>query len=589
MLDLRTVNDIFLRAASRGPKRVILYEDPKSGWEPILSLDLRERVRRLAAALRRWGVQRGDRVILLAENRWEWPVADFAVLAIGAISVPLYPTETPDHIAYMIEDSGARLAIVSTAAQYRKLESIRTHLSRILVMDKAAPGAMHQANHFSSILNSSSLEYSNAHLESDARAATPDSLATIIYTSGTTGVSKGVMLTHGNIASNVNHSTTPFGFSAADTCISFLPLSHITARHLDYALFCYGSTVAYCTRFDYLVPAMKAVRPTIFVGVPRVYEKVRQAVEQKASASPIRGRILAWASKIGADNRRYILQGARPSGSKYSVAAKLVFGKIRSAFGGRTRLFISGGAPLGLDTANWFADMGIRIFEGYGLTETSPVVALNNAGAYRIGSVGKMLPNVDCRIAPDGEIEVRGPAVFPGYWNQHDQTAASFTTDGWFRTGDIGRIDPDGFLFITDRKKELLKTSGGKFIAPQPIENKLKSSRFVAQAALVGDKHKFASVLISPNFDALTSWAAANGIAANSRAALVTAPDVLSLFQQIVDRVNDSLASFETIKHLHLVPDEWSIETGELTPSLKLKRRVITERYATQIAAFYVD
>jgi len=589
MLDLRTVNDIFLRAASRGPKRVILYQDSNGVWQPMASLDLRERVRRFAAALRRWGVGRGERVVLVAENRWEWPVADFGILAIGAVCVPLYPTETVAQLAYMIRDSGAKVAVVSTKAQLRRMELIREQagLERIVMMDalEGEPGA----DEFQVVLDNESPEYGNAELEADAHAAKPEDLATIIYTSGTTGESKGVMLTHGNIASNVNVSTIPFGFSSADSCISFLPLSHITARHLDYALFCYGATIAYCPNIMNLLNAMKQVKPTIFVGVPRVFEKLRQSVEQKSAGSLVRRGILDWAVKVGTKNRAKIVRGEQPKTISYGLAEKLVYGKIRQAFGGCVRLLISGGAPLGVDTANWFADMGIRIFEGYGLTETSPVVALNNVGAYRIGSVGKLLPNVQCRIAEDGEVEIKGPAVFVSYWQKRDQTSEAFTMDGWFKTGDIGRMDEDGFLYITDRKKELIKTSGGKFIAPQPIENKLKSNVLIAQAAMVGDKRKFAGVILSPNFEALVTWARANAIDATSRAVLVHDARVVAQYKKIVDGVNASLASYETIKRLHVVHDEWSIETGELTPSLKLKRRVILERYADQIAAFYKD
>jgi long-chain acyl-CoA synthetase len=341
---------------------------------------------------------------------------------------------------------------------------------------------------------------------------------------------------------------------------------------------------------------MKQVCPTIFVGVPRVFEKVRQSVESKSAASPIRSRIFNWASKVGAKFRPSILHDQTPTHFSWSLANKLVFKKIHAAFGGRTRLFISGGAPLGLDTANWFADMGIRIFEGYGLTETSPVVSINNGGAYKIGSVGTMLPNVECRIAADGEIEIFGPTVFVGYWNQPQLTAEAFTPDGWFRTGDIGHLDSDGFLFITDRKKELIKTSGGKFIAPAPIENQLKSDILVGNAAMVGDKRKFASVIISPNFDALESWTFRNAkdiyrpvMDKSDRAALIADRRVIALYLEIVDRVNATLANFETIKRILIVPEEWSIESGELTPSMKLKRRVILERYAAEVNALYPE
>jgi long-chain acyl-CoA synthetase len=417
----------------------------------------------------------------------------------------------------------------------------------------------------------------------------PEDLATIIYTSGTTGEPKGVMLTHGNLASNVNLSTGSLGLSDKDVCISFLPLSHVTARHLDYALLCHGTKLAYCAKFDQLPAAMKIVQPTIFVAVPRVYEKIRQAVEGKSAASPVKLKILQWALGVGRGHRAETLVGKEPGGLSWKLAKKLVFSKIAEAFGGRVKTFISGGAPLGMDTAGWFADAGIRIFEGYGLTETSPVIALNYPSAHRIGTVGKPLENIQCRFAEDGELEVKAPSVFVGYWNKEKETREAFTDDGWFKTGDIGNIDSDGFLSITDRKKELLKTSGGKLIAPQPIENKLKANTLVGQAAMVGDKHKFACVLISPNFAALEGWAHSQGVNTGDHSALVKDPRVVKAYQEIVDKVNGGLAHFESIKRVCVVADEWSVEDGTMTPSMKLKRRVVAEKYSKEIADFYAD
>ncbi|HEY6414138.1 MAG TPA: AMP-binding protein, partial [Edaphobacter sp.] len=319
------------------------------------------------------------------------------------------------------------------------------------------------------------------------------------------------------------------------------------------------------------------------------YEKIRQAVEGKSASSAVKSRILTWALGVGKAHRAETLAGKVPGGLALKLANKLVFGKIREAFGGEAKVFVSGGAPLGMDSAGWFADAGIRIFEGYGLTETSPVISLNYPDAHRIGTVGKALANLQCRFAEDGELEVKGPSIFIGYWKKDKETAEAFTPDGWFKTGDIGNIDGDGFLSITDRKKELLKTSGGKMIAPQPIENKLKANTLVGQAALVGDKHKFACVLISPNFAALEEWASGHGVLTSDRAAMVKDAKVEKAYQEIVDRVNLGLAHFESIKRVYVVPDEWSVETGELTPSMKLKRRVVEQTYSDEIARFYMD
>jgi len=361
----------------------------------------------------------------------------------------------------------------------------------------------------------------------------------------------------------------------------------VTARHLDYALMCDTVTVAYCPKFTELAEAMKGVRPTIFLAVPRVYEKIRQGVEAKSVGT--KKKILNWALGVGNSHRNEVLAGRTPGNLLWKLANKLVFAKIREAFGGRVKVFVSGGAPLGMDSAGWFADVGIRIYEGYGLTETSPVIAVNIPEKHRIGTVGPVLANVQVRFAEDGELEVKGPSVFKGYWNKPKETAESFTADGWLKTGDIGNLDADGFLSITDRKKELLKTSGGKLIAPQPIENKLKANTLVGNAALVGDKHKFACVLISPNFVALESWAKGQGIAASDRKALVQHAKVVAEYQGIVNRVNATLAHFEDIKRVTVVAEEWSVEDGHLTPSMKLKRRVVEKNYAAEIAEFYKD
>jgi len=397
------------------------------------------------------------------------------------------------------------------------------------------------------------------------------------------------MLTHGNIASNQNLAVNGYSFNETDACISFLPLSHITARALDYVMYGHGAQVIYCSNFDRLPQAMKEVRPTVFVGVPRVYEKIRQAVEQKSSVSPIKKRLLARALKIGSHHADTVYDGRQPTSLSWKLANKLVYAKVREAFGGRVRVWVSGGAPLGIDTAKWFASAGIAVWEGYGLTETSPVIALNNPRVHRMGAVGKPLSNIELKLADDGELLVRGPSIFGGYWHKPEANAECFDAERWFRTGDIAHLDADGFLFITDRKKELLKTSGGKLVAPQPIENTLKNSVMVGQVALVGDRHKFISALISPNFAALDGWARHAGIETPDRKALVSDNRVIALYAEVVREANSGLANFETIKRFRLVPDEWTQDSGELTPSMKLKRRVVNEKYAAEIAELYAD
>jgi long-chain acyl-CoA synthetase len=589
--EVRTVNELFLRVAASKRPDAMLCQDEAGAWKGISSDAVYQRVRALAKAFLEWGIVRGDRVVILAENRWEWAVTDFATLAIGAVDVPIYPTLTAEQIGELMRDSGARIAVVSTRGMYDKIASVRkdTVLERVVMMDSEHTPA--DAVLFSTLMQGADDRGGERDEMFDALAKSiqPSELATLIYTSGTTGEPKGVMLTHGNLASNMSRSTCEFGFGPEDSSISYLPLSHITARALDYAMYFNGAQVAYCSQFDKLIAALQQVRPTVLVGVPRVYEKVRQGVEQKSAASKAKKRILAWAVKFGDGYREAIHDRKRPGSMGWKVADKLVYSKIREAFGGRVKSFISGGAPLGIDTGNWFASVGISVLEGYGLTETSPVLAINTPLNHRMGSVGKALPIVERRVAGDGELQVRGPGIFAGYWKKVEATKESVDAEGWFSTGDIARIDEDGFVYITDRKKELLKTSGGKLIAPQPIESKLKTNLMVAQAAIVGDKHKFASVILCPNFAALEDWARKEGIAVQTRRDLVAEARVQALYGEIVGSVNGTLANFETMKRFRVVPDDWTQDTGELTPSMKLKRRVITERYAELIAGLYAD
>jgi long-chain acyl-CoA synthetase len=587
--ELTTLNDVFFLVAAANRDRAVLAQAAEGSWQPISGNQFYQRVRALAQAFHGWGIRKGDRIAILAENRWEWAVTDFAALSLGAVDVPIYPTLTGEQIAALLIDSGTRVAVVSTRAQYEKIAAHRaeTTLEHIVIMDEeGTPDAVL----FSSLIGDvDTATERDAAFDREAYNVLPTDLATLIYTSGTTGEPKGVMLTHGNIASNINESLAGFEIGTEDSCISFLPLSHITARHLDYAIYTRQATVAYCSSFDKLPVAMAAVKPTVLVGVPRVYEKFRHEVERRASLSGFKRGMLKWAVSSGAKYRETVARGEQPGAIGWKLADRLVYKKMRAGFGGRVRYYIAGGAPLGLDTAQWFASSGIRILEGYGLTETSPVLAINTPAANRMGSVGKPLPQVAYRIAEDGELLVKGPNVFSGYWKRPQHEPENFDAEGWFQTGDIGHLDANGFLYITDRKKELLKTSGGKLIAPQPIENKLKTNAMVNQAALVGDRHKFASALISPNFAALEAWAKEQGIAAATRRDLVQDARVIAIYQNIVDQVNATLANFETIKRFLVVPEEWSLDTGELTPSLKLKRRVIFERYAREIAAFYAD
>jgi long-chain acyl-CoA synthetase len=582
-MQLRTLNDVFLNATSRGAERAILTPSGDR-WLPISCNALYWRTRRLAAWLLSQGIAKGDRVALIAENRWEWPVTDFACLAIGAVDVPMFPTLTADQTAAQLRDSGAKIVFVSTsdlAAKVRKSGLAVT----IVVMD-AGEGPEDIA--FGSLVAGDEPGARDAAFDAALQAIQPNDIATIIYTSGTTGDAKGVVLTHGNIASNLTETTELFRFGAEDLMVSFLPLSHVTARHIDYLFYAENVTLAYVSRPERVLPAMATVKPTIFVAVPRVYERVRQSAEGKAmKAGGLKAKIFAWAIQTGSQHRSTVAQAKEnPSSLAWKIANKLVYSKLRDAFGGRVKVFVAGGAPLGIDLARWFADAGIPIFEGYGLTETSPVIAVNLPGRNKLGSIGPKLKNLDIRFAEDGELEVRGPSIFQGYWQKPEQTAA--VMDGeWFKTGDIGAIDSDGFLSITDRKRELIKTVGGKFIAPQPIENRLKVSPLIGFAALQGDTRKYVTAIVSPNLAALEEWAKEQGIGTSDRVALVREPKVIARYQKEFDRVNADAAPWEKVKRFRLVPDEWTVDTGEMTPSLKLKRRIVASRYASEIDALY--
>ena len=584
-MSLRTLNDVFLAVVERQHSNVMLQRLGDE-WVPISSEALRERVVAVSNALQRWGIGKGDRVAILSENRPEWTIADFASLLIGAVTVPIYATLTAEQTAYILRDSGARVVFLSSEAQLQKVLSIRgqTALEKLVVMD-AIDGA--------DAVRMAEMEYSGrtnsgaglGALQGAAGSVSPDDLATIIYTSGTTGTPKGVMLTHDNMASNLNCSLAEFPVQPGDVSISFLPLSHVTARHVDFALLYRGVMLAHLAVVAQLPQVLLEVKPTFFVAVPRVYEKIHFQTEQKAQGFP-NSTFYNWALSVGREHQAEVLAGQKPTSRSWRLAERLLYSKVRAGLGGRLEIFISGGAPLGRELAEWYAAIGIRIHEGYGLTETSPVIAVNTPQAHKIGTVGKPLPNLEVRIAEDGEVLVRGPSVFKQYWNKVKETQGAFV-DGWFKTGDIGNLDADGFLSITDRKKDLIKTSGGKFIAPQPIENSLKHNVLIAEAVVLGEKHKFPSVLIAPNFPLLEEWARSHELAFASRQELVAHPEVRAVYEGIVDDLNRNMARYEKLKRVLLVADEFSAENGTLTASMKLRRRVVEERYRQQIEEMY--
>jgi long-chain acyl-CoA synthetase len=582
-MSLRNLNDILLKVTRSCRDRVMLQKGAL-GWAPISSAEIYRGVVGVARMLESWGIRKGDRVAILSENRPEWTITDFAALALGAVTVPIYSTQTADQTAFVLNDSGTRVIAVSTKSQLEKVLTILRHtpVERIMVMDAVETA---HAVHMQELMLRGPVE-ANAEFDARMQAVAPDDLATIIYTSGTTGTPKGVMLTHGNMATNIACSMEAFGFGEKDeVSVSFLPLSHVTARHVDFALLYRGVVLAYCSDISQLAQALTEVRPNIFIAVPRVYEKIRQQVILKTVGFP-KNAIYRWALSVGRAHRNEILIGKRPTSPSWKIADRLVFSKVRAGMGGNAEEFISGGAPLGRELAEWYADIGIPIHEGYGLTETSPVIAVNTPAAHRLGTVGKPLANVEVRIADDGEVLARGPSIFSGYWHRPDETRSVFV-DGWFKTGDIGNIDNDGYLSITDRKKDLIKTSGGKFIAPQPIENSLKLNPLIGTAVVIGDRRKFPAVLISPHFPVLEDWAHANQIDFSSRQTLVANAKVQALYEGIVEELNSNLARFEKLKRVLLLPEEFSAADGTLTHTFKVRRRGIEDRYRSLIDEMY--
>lgn len=562
-------------------------------WESFSAAEMLRRIAGLSKALAELGVEAGDRVGLLAPNRPEWHVADFAILGLGAVNVPVYFNESPERIVYILNHSGAKVVITAGAEQARRLLGCRERLKSVAhVIAAAAPAD----------LNSDILRYEPlvatagptgvAEYRRRAVEVTPDQLATVIYTSGTTGEPKGVMLTHANLSSNEIDSHV-VQYSRRDRALSFLPLAHVYERIMGYHYIFGGIPVAYVEGIEQVASALLEVRPTVVAVVPRFFEKLYANIMEKGhKATGSKRRLFDWSLRVAREAIPWRAYGkAVPLRVKleWLLAYRLVYSRFRAGLGGRVRALVSGGAPLARELAEFFWAVNIPIYQGYGLTETSPVVSTNNPEANKVGTVGKPIANVEVRIAADGEILVRGPCVMQGYYQRPEETQEALTTDGWLGTGDIGYLDEDGFLVVTDRKKDLLKTAAGKFVAPQPIENSLKSSPFILNAAVVGDKRKFISALIVPHFANVETRAREMGLSFASRAEMARHPWVRGFIGEEIKRVTPHLAQYETIKRFALLDHDFTFDGGELTYTMKLKRRVIEQRYGDAIEQLYAD
>jgi len=589
-----TLNQLFFTAVDRNAGLPFAFRSKVGGeWIPITHRETTQRVQAISLGLRELGVKAGDRVALVSENRPEWALTDFACLAARAADVPIYPTLTPKQTEYILKDSESIVVCCSTDAQVAKVLEVRSGL----------PNLKHLIAFDSSVRREGVLTLAEVEAKGraavgkypdwkkDALAVGPDDLATLIYTSGTTGDPKGVMLSHHNIWSNVQAVLQMIPIGPGDSCLSMLPLSHSYERMVDYTLFQAGVAINYAESFDTVAANLQEVKPTVVLSVPRLYEKVyARVLENALSGSAIKRAIFFWAKRAGDDWATHSLAGLRIPGGlafKKKVADTLVFSKLQARTGGKVRFFVSGAAPLSADIAKFFYSANLPVIEGYGLTESSPVLTLNPLERIKLGTVGKAIPGVELKFASDGEILARGPNIMKGYYKLPDATKETIDAEGWLHTGDIGEIDSDGYLKITDRKKELLKTAGGKYIAPQPIEAMVKRNKFVVNAVLYGDRRKYPIVLVVPNYDNLERWAKERNLSYGSHAQLLALADVhAKMEREVMDSLRD-LAKFEMPKKVLLIENDFTIEAGELTPTLKVKRRVVEKKYKDVIDRSY--
>jgi long-chain acyl-CoA synthetase len=593
-MDYPPLTKSFLEAVDRfANPRAQMYRTAE-GWQPIAAHEMLRRVAGLSKALGELGIKSGDCVAILAPNCPEWHIADFAIQGVGAVSVPIYFNESHDRLIYIMNDSGARIVFTSGEAQTRKIAECRDRISALEHVIAVAPlfdlsGEILRYE----TLTATAGDADMAEYRKRAAEISSSQLLTIIYTSGTTGEPKGVMLSHANLSSNVIDSLKDHDLSPNDVALSFLPLAHVYERTVDYGYLFHGVPVAYVEQMESVPQALLEVKPTLAAAVPRFFEKIYANIIEKGHLeSGFKRKIFDWSLKVAEQAVPWRAYGREPSfwtKQRWQIADKLVYSKIRAGLGGNIRYFFSGGAPLAKELAEFFWSVNLGIMQGYGLTETSPVIAANMPKKNKVGTVGLPIPQVEVQIAEDGEILVKGPCVMEGYYHKPEQTREVLTSDGWFRTGDIGRLDEDGYLIITDRKKELLKTAAGKFVAPAPIENMLKQCPFITNAIVIGDKRKFVSVLIVPNFASIENAAHKQGKEFSTPSQMISDPWVRDLLSNQIERLTSSLAQYEKPKRFALIEKDFTFANGELTYTLKMKRRVIEERYQDLIAKLYAD
>ena len=592
-----TIPEMFLNLTDKymNETRPMLMRKVDGAYQPLRYSEVREQVACFYHGLAKLGVSRGDRVGLLAENRPEWVVTDLATLFLGAADVPIFPSQTASQIAYILNDAGTSVIVVSNRFQLAKVQKTRKEVKTLkhVIMMSDIDELPADVLRFRDVLESGRPAHAaspNALRESAIHIA-PEDLCTIIYTSGTTGNPKGVMLTHNNFVSNVRAAAEILPISDTDTMLSFLPLCHVFERMAGlYTATSCGATTAYAESIETVAENMIEVKPTIVIAVPRLFERIYNRVARMVEKdSALKKKIFYSAVATG---RKFLhAQKHGKAGpllrAQHALAQKLVFAKLQARTGGRIRYFVSGGAALPRELGEFFEAVGLLIIEGYGLTESSPVISANRIGNHRFGSVGQPLPGVEVKIAEDGEILTRGPHVMKGYYNNKKATEEAIDSDGWLHTGDIGMMDEHGLLFITDRKKHLFVSSGGKNIAPQPIESLFASSEYIDQFVLIGDKRMFLTALIVPDFDALREYADAHGIPYSDKSELAKNAEINRLIEKTIQSTQKDLANFEKMRRFTLLDQPFTIENGEMTPSMKLRRKAIEERYGDLIESMY--
>ena len=574
--------------AAHSPKPDALAAKVNGQWQTISTADFLAQATAMARGLATLGIAAGDRVAIVSANRPEWVITDFAIQLAGAVSVPLYPTILPADYRFIFEDSGSKIVFCGNQELVDKAnEAIAPMAEKLRIYSfDSLPGTEHWTS-----VQQLAAQTPAEEIDRRKAAVNPDHIYTLIYTSGTTGVPKGVMLTHHNLTANISACLECFPAEGETRALSFLPLCHVYERMVMGIYIRLGVSVYFAESMDTIGDNLRELKPHLFTTVPRLLEKVYDRIISKGREQKgIKRALFFWALDLGL---KY--EVGKPMGAFYrlqlALANKLVFSKWREALGGNVAAIVSGSAALQPRLCRVFRAAQIPVMEGYGLTETSPVVSVNRVeeSGCRVGTVGPLIKNVEVKIAEDGEILCKGPNIFIGYWNKPDLTAEAFTPDGWYKTGDIGMFEEGWFLKITDRKKEIFKTSGGKYIAPQPMENVLKESLVIDQAMVVGEGQKFPSALIVPDFKHLRDWCSIKGITYTTDAEMISEAQVVAKFQVELDKLNQNLAQYERIKRFKLLPEPWTIDKGEITPTLKLRRKVILAHAASQMEELYAE